>query len=255
MLFNSHVATAEAALIAAVRQMQTSGVTDLVIDLRYNGGGFLDIASELAFMIAGPTATGGKTFEKSQFNDKYPNTDPVSGEALAVPFFSTARGLSAPNGQALPHLDLTRVFLLTGPQTCSASESIINSLRGVDVQVIQVGGTTCGKPYGFYPFDNCGTTYFSIQFQGVNAKGFGDYADGFVPGGTGGVGVPGCLASDDFAHQLGDPAETRLAAALYYRANQTCPPGSQALESGPMLSAGDGLMVKTPWEENRIYRR
>ena len=47
--------------------------------------------------------------------------------------------------------------------------------------MVQIGSTTCGKPYGFYPEDNCGTTYFSIQFQGVNAKGFGDYPDGFTP--------------------------------------------------------------------------
>ncbi len=255
MLFNSHVATAEAALIAAVRQLQTTGVADLVLDLRYNGGGFVDIASELAFMIAGPTATRDKTFEKNQFNDKYPTNDPLTREALATPFYSTARGFSAPAGQPLPHLDLPRVFLLTGPQTCSASESIINSLRGIDVEVFQIGATSCGKPYGFYPFDNCGTTYFSIQFQGVNAKGFGDYPDGFVPGGAGPAGVPGCRASDDFAHPLGNAGEARLAAALFYRANGACPPGSQALESGPSLLTGDGSMVKSPWDENRIYRR
>ncbi len=67
------------------------------------------------------------------------------------------------------------MFVLTGPNTCSASESIINALQGVDVEVIQIGSTTCGKPYGFYPQDNCGTTYFSVEFKGVNAKGFGDY--------------------------------------------------------------------------------
>ncbi len=57
----------------------------------------------------------------------------------------------------------------------------MNGLRGVNVQVIQIGTTTCGKPYGFYPQDNCGTTYFSIEFRGVNAQGFGDYPDGFSP--------------------------------------------------------------------------
>ncbi|MDZ7769432.1 MAG: hypothetical protein U5K38_10330 [Woeseiaceae bacterium] len=75
-----------------------------------------------------------------------------------MPFFNTRI-----SGQALPTLDLPRVFVLTGPGTCSASESIINGLRGVDVDVVQVGSTTCGKPYGFYPTGNCGTTYFTIQ--------------------------------------------------------------------------------------------
>ena len=57
----------------------------------------------------------------------------------------------------------------------------MNGLRGVGVEVIQIGSTTCGKPYGFYPTDNCGTTYFTIQFKGVNDAGFGDYSDGFSP--------------------------------------------------------------------------
>jgi hypothetical protein len=246
MLFNDHLATSEAALISGITQLlQSPGITDLVLDIRYNGGGFLDIASELAFMIAGPGPTHDQTFEKNRFNDKYPNNDPVTGDTLVVPFHTAAYGFSAPSGQPLPHLDLPRVFVLTGGSTCSASESIINSLRGVDVGVIQIGATTCGKPYGFYPRDNCGTTYFAIQFQGVNAKDFGDYADGFVPV---------CQVADDLAHPLGNAAEARLAAALWYQARGSCPPGSLALESGPSLLVNDGLMVKSPWDENRIYR-
>ena len=88
--------------------------------------------------------------------------------------------------------------MLAGPDTCSASESVVNSLRGVGVTVNLVGGATCGKPYGFFPQDNCGTTYFAIQFQGVNQQGFGDYGDGFAPT---------CAVADDFGHALGDPAE------------------------------------------------
>ena len=70
-------------------------------------------------------------------------------------------GLRCAERQPLPTLDLSRVYVLTSAGTCSASEAIINGLRGVGVQVIQIGGTTCGKPYGFYPPDNCGTTYFA----------------------------------------------------------------------------------------------
>ena len=68
----------------------------------------------------------------------------------------------------MPTLNLTRVYVLTTADTCSASESIINGLKGAGVTVNQIGVTTCGKPYGFYPQDNCGTTYFSIEFRGVN---------------------------------------------------------------------------------------
>lgn len=262
MLFNDHIATAELDLINAITTLQAAAVTDLVLDVRYNGGGFLDIAGELAFMIAGPARTAGQTFELLQFSDKHPTRDPVTDELLApIPFHQTSQGFSGPANQALPTLNLARVFVLTGPFTCSASESIINSLRGVDVEVIQIGSRTCGKPYGFYPFDNCGTTYFSIQFKGVNAKNFGDYADGFTPQnsvvGTAGERIPGCSVRDDFTRQLGDPLEERLAAALAYRTGSTCtvlPSGlARATLAGPEVA--DGVMYKSPWHENRILRR
>ncbi|HEY6910134.1 MAG TPA: S41 family peptidase [Myxococcales bacterium] len=256
ILFNSHIATAESELINAINTLKANGATDLVLDMRYNGGGFLDIASELAFMIAGPARTSGKTFEKLAFNDKYPTRDPVTGQPLTpTPFEGTASGLdpATPRGAALPHLDLPRLFVLTSGSTCSASESVINSLMGVDVQVILIGGTTCGKPYGFYPQDNCGNTYFSIEFQGVNAKGFGDYADGFIPGG-GGSNPAGCRMADDFGHQLGDPAEAQLAGALAFAASGTCPaPAAAALTEAGLR--GNGQLFQPEWRMNRIVRR
>jgi carboxyl-terminal processing protease len=252
MLFNDHLATAEKALVDAVNQLKTASITDLVIDIRYNGGGYLAIASELAYMIAGPTRTAGKTFDEITFNDKHPTTDPVSGQTLTpTPFYNQGVGLSVNQGVALPSLGLGRVFVLTGPSTCSASEAILNGLSGVDVQVIQMGGTTCGKPYGFYPQDLCGTTYFSIEFQGVNAKGFGDYPDGFTPGATTPGSFVGCPVTDDFGHALGDPNEALLAAALAFRASPACVgTPSTALVAGGLR--GEGKVVKSPWQENRI---
>jgi hypothetical protein len=266
LLFNDHIATAEPQLADAIQQLQTAGpIDDLVIDIRYNGGGYLAIASELAYMVAGNAATTGRTFEQLEFNDQYSDTNPVTGEALdPEPFYSTTQGFSGPSGQALPTLNLTRVFLLTGEGTCSASESIINSLRGVDVEVIQIGSTTCGKPYGFYPADNCGTTYFSIQFRGVNAKGFGDYPDGFSPQNTThdvGVTLPGCSVADDFTHALGNSAEGLLAEALQYRNTSTCsvPPSGVAPKRVQAQSVSDGGIglktAKSPWLENRILSR
>jgi carboxyl-terminal processing protease len=260
LLFNDHLALAEQALVDAVTTLRNANVDDLVLDIRYNGGGYLVVASELSFMIAGSVPTAGRTFEQTQFSDKYPNTDPVTGGPLTpLPFVSTTVGLSAPPGQPLPTLDLPRVFVLTGPGTCSASESIINSLRGVDIEVIQIGSTTCGKPYGFYPQDNCGTTYFTVEFRGVNAKGFGDYTDGFSPmnaPGPAGVALPGCSVLDDLDHGLGDSAEARLAAALAFRETGTCPAASGLGGLGaskPGATAGvDGRILKAPWRENRI---
>lgn len=255
--FNDHIATAEDDLEAAIVSLRNQNVTDLILDLRYNGGGYLDLASELSYMIANTTLTAGRTFERIVFNSKYPSRNPVTGETLQpTPFHTTSQGFVGSRGRQLPTLNLNRVYIISGTGTCSASESIINALRGVNIEVYLIGSTTCGKPYGFYPTDNCGTTYFSIQFRGENAANFGDYSDGFSPAntvGTRGTTVPGCSVADDFSHALGDPAESRIAAALAFRAsnNQNCPAASGA--SDPRLSkaalwfdAEDGLAVSKP---------
>ncbi len=253
MLFNDHVAPAEAGLFTAFTTLSSAGVRDLVLDIRYNGGGYLQIASETAYMIAGPGPTAGMVFELPQFNSKQPAGD-------AVPFLSTTQGFSVPKGSALPALNLLRVFVLTGPGTCSASEAIINGLRGVGIEVIQIGSTTCGKPYGFYPQDNCGTTYFSIEFRGVNAVNFGDYSDGFSPINATtptNATLPGCAVADDFTHALGDPAEARLAAALNYRTSGACPVASAFGVSGDVrsLAAVDGQLPPSPLRQLRILGR
>jgi hypothetical protein len=260
ILFNDHIATAEQELVAAISQLKSAKVTDLVLDLRYNGGGLLDIASELAYMIAGPGPTAGEPFDQQVFNDKYPNTNPVTGMPITpTPFHTTAQGFSTTAGTALPYLGLPRVFVLTGPNTCSASEAIINSLNGVNVQVIQVGSTTCGKPYGFYPRDNCGTTYFSIEFQGDNAKAFGNYPDGFSPQNSTAVTsavLPGCSVADDFSHALGDPSEGRFAAALNYAAGQSCPTPPTGISAPTAVTAVNHQVVRlAPWRVNRIMQR
>jgi hypothetical protein len=214
-------------------------------------------------MIAGDAATDGRIFERLQFNDKHPTTDPISNEPLTPAPFQKIGHFGGSKGVVLPTLNLPRVYVLTGPNTCSASESIINGLRGVGVTVYQIGAATCGKPYGFYPQDNCGTTYFSIQFQGDNDKGFGDYPDGFTPASTDDqqARVLGCEVADDFTHPLGDVAEARLKTALAFRAAGNQPSACAAvsrgaprvlLKTGPRLSAADGLMPKSPARENRI---
>jgi len=266
LVFNDHIATAEAALVDAVNQLnEGERIDELILDIRYNGGGYLAIASQFAYMIAGANATAGRTFEELQFNDKHPVTDPITGGSLApTPFYDVTLGFgNLPSNQPLPVLNLSRVVVITGPGTCSASEAIMNSLRGIDVEVVQIGSTTCGKPYGFYAADNCGTTYFTIQFRGVNAKDFGDYTDGFSPANTQanvGTVVPGCSVADDFTAQLGDPAEGRLAAALNFLDGQSCqaPSGFAQFglgKPGAPLSATDGIVLKSPWQMNRIIER
>ena len=238
LLFNEHISPAWRELLDEITHMRDGGITDLVLDLRYNNGGYLYIAAELAYMLAG-AASQGTPFYQLHFNEKHLMTDPV-GEPIAPLEFGV---LDA--GQ--PHLGLARVFILTGPGTCSASEAVMNGLAGIDIEVIQVGATTCGKPYGFYPTDNCSTTYFAIQFSGTNAKDFGDYADGFTPGQH----FAGCIVADDFTHELGDPAEARLAAALSYMTSGTCPAAATANSPSEIER-----MVPAPlWRQNAILLR
>ena len=264
ILYDSQVDTAESELIGAINDLESRGVTDLVLDLRYDGGGLLDLASELGYMIGG-TQTAGQTFELETFNNQYGATNPVTHQPNEPTLFhDTTQGFSVPAGQALPTLNLMRVAVITGQDTCSASESIINGLQGVGVTVYQIGSTTCGKPYGFYPQDNCGTTYFSIEFQGVNAKGFGGYGDGFSPANTTptvGAVVPGCSVADDFGHALGDPAEGRLATALAYLAHpqaSTCPSpptGNAAPATLTQRQLLERIFVRSPLRQMRVLRR
>jgi carboxyl-terminal processing protease len=264
ILFNDHVLTAEAPLINAFNFLQSQNVSDLVLDLRYNGGGYLFIASEVAYMIAGAARTNGQVFESTIFNNKR------SGENSSTGFESLAclpdTNFQCTSNNPLPTLNLSRIYVLVSGSTCSASEAIVNSLRGVDVDVRLIGSTTCGKPYGFFPQDNCGITYFPIEFQGVNAKGFGDYANGFIPGGTGltADNVPGCAANDDLDHALGDPAEGQLASALAYRnsvnsGNPAClplmaSPRVTPLAAGEAAPVTQGHVIKPPSLTNRNAR-
>ena len=250
LLFTDHILTAEQQLADAVTQMRNAKVTDLVLDLRYNQGGFLYLANQMSYMIAG-SGVSGQTFSSLQFNQKNPGVNPVTGGAVSADaFLATTTENAAPAGAALPTLELPqpRVFVLTTSSTCSASEAIINGLRGVDVEVIQFGSTTCGKPYGFYPQDNCGTTYFTTQFRSINADGFGDYPDGFSPANstesTVGVTLPGCQTVDDYT-PLGEPTEPMLAAALAYRENGgVCSEASsQSSSRGVLPSLNQGSLI------------
>ena len=244
LVFNDHLATAESQLVEAVNYFAAQGIDDLVLDVRYNGGGYLYIASELAYMIAGPARIQSRRFELLSYNNK-------RGAGTTTPFYNTSTG-----GVSLPTLGLARVYVLAQSSTCSASESIINGLRGVDIDVRLIGGTTCGKPYGFTAKDNCGISYFPIEFKGTNAKGFGDYSDGFVPAGSGETGIAGCTVADDLTRPLGDTAEAMLATALAYRSTGACAVVSVGLDQAQSAvragAAAGGFMLRGPARENRL---
>jgi carboxyl-terminal processing protease len=200
LMYQEFIAAGAASLGAAFDSFRAAGVTELIIDLRYNGGGSTLQARNLASM-AGGSALDGKVFANFRYSAKN-----------AANNFS--QNFVASGLPAAPLDTLKRVFVITSPNTASASELVINALRPFKT-VVTVGGTTYGKPYAFQPRDACGTTYSAVNIEIANASGFADYSAGLAPT---------CAMSDDLTRQLGDPAELRTAAALSYIATGVCPP-------------------------------
>jgi hypothetical protein len=200
LVLKDFIEQAGPSLETAFANFKSAGVDDLVIDLRYNGGGLVTTAATLASYVGG-WRTEGKVFASLLYNDRH------AGENQSFRF-----------GSLLSGLGVTRVYVLSGQRTCSASELVVNGLRPF-VDVVIVGDTTCGKPVGFLPISRCGTTYSAVNFETVNARNEGRYFDGLQPT---------CAVADDLDHALGSPAEALLATARYHAANGTCPAGTAA---------------------------
>lgn len=219
------------ALDAAFASFQSAAIDDLVLDLRYNGGGLVSTASTLASYVAGP-ARSGQVFARLLYNDKH------AGSNQTWQFASLASALG-----------VRRVFILAGQRTCSASELVINGLRPY-MDVVLVGGTTCGKPVGFLPISQCGTSFNVVNFEGVNSRNEGRYFDGLQPT---------CAVADDLDHPLGSPDEAQLAAARYYAVNGACPAGTAASShtAKAMGAQRDGArrMTREPGEHSDMLAR
>jgi carboxyl-terminal processing protease len=245
--FHGFSAGAQDKLIEAVTTLKSAAVQDLVLDLRYNGGGYVFIAQSLASMIAG-ASSDGKTLEQLRFNNK--RSDETSASVYkfinSVAFADQVAAPKYAKGTALPRLNLSKVYILSSGDSCSASEAVINGLRGIDVDVVLVGSSTCGKPYGFSEIDNCGLAYFAIEFDGVNAKGVGGYTAGFAAR---------CPASDDFEHKLGDVAERKLSIALQHADSGICATASardSIAQSKPLVSKWDAQTFAKPMSPGRV---
>ncbi len=213
--FESHYGNAQDQLIESIYALRYGDINELVIDLRYNSGGFLYISGTLASMLTpASTLASQPIFIRLQPNNKQTSLyqDAQLRMTSEVEFAEDDAKYKA--GTALPQLQLKRVYVLTTGATCSASESLINGLRGVGVTVHIIGDTTCGKPYGMSRQDNCGTAYYPIEFRGVNARGESDFVNGFAPT---------CNVPDDLDHALGDPQEAQLKAALTHMETGSCP--------------------------------
>ena len=196
LAYQEFIATSAAALASAVNSFRAAGVSELVIDLRYNGGGSVNVSRNLASMLGG-SSLDGKVFAGLRYNDKN-----------AASNFNYAFTSSTNTLPAAPLTGIKRMFFITSGSTASASELVINSLKPF-MPVISIGRTTFGKPYGSQPRAACGTTYSLINFDTVNAQGVGGFSSGLAPT---------CQVADDLSKHLGDPAEARIAAALGYMA-------------------------------------
>ena len=246
LTFNAHNEISEQKLRAAFTDFLKEGIDELVLDLRYNRGGIIKIAAQLGYMIAGDKSQG-KIFAELQWNDKHSIYDPITQHLIAQILFNPSENTvdqSVANKGSLPTLNFDRVFVLAGKETASASEALINGLRGLpNFNVVLIGETTRGKPYGFHLMENCGIRYSTIQAKIRNAQGFGDYANGLVPvanANVSGAEVTGCKVADDFSSSLGNPSEERFAAAISYINDGGCP------ESSISAIADDGFILDRP---------
>lgn len=224
-VFNSFTsdANADPKLDAVFANFTTAGVTDVVVDLRYNGGGYVSTAEYIDNYLV-PTAKNGSVMYSTIFNSVLTsNKETLLGNqvrkdqggnvyTLKDIDYSLNSPYNKPNFEKKGSLNVNRVFFIVTGSTASASELTINNLRPVmDVQL--VGEQSYGKPVGFFDIEINKYTMFTPEFSTKNAAGQGDYFDGMTPG-TGGYN--GINDFDDFTVEFGDPSEALLKHIINY---------------------------------------
>jgi C-terminal processing protease CtpA/Prc len=188
VVFNQFGAeTSSKEFVDAIESFQ--GADEVIVDLRYNRGGYVSTQDVLANMLAPlNVGRGVKTMYTYVFNSKH------SEENTSYKF------------QKAGSLNLSRVFFIVSSSSASASELLINNLRGLDnFEVVLIGDRTYGKPVGFFPIPVKEYNVFPVSFKTVNSKGFAEYYEGFAP--THAV-------RDDIIHDFGDEQEENLKMAL-----------------------------------------
>jgi carboxyl-terminal processing protease len=198
--FKNFVQPSFDALDAAFTELRAREVNELVLDLRYNGGGLVTVAQYLASLIGG-VRTNGQVFAEYFHNDR-----------------NTFRNRTLRFQPTSNPLTLDRLVVITTRASASASELVINALRPF-MPVLVIGDRTYGKPVGQYVINFCDKVLAPVSFTLRNANREGDYFDG-IP--------PTCTAPDDLNTALGDPQEGSLREALAVIATGQCsaPPTS-----------------------------
>jgi len=215
-------------LDAAFSQLKEQGVTDLVVDLRYNGGGYVHVASDLLDLLAAGHGGTGANRGDVQFWMQYNSQLPSESRRFVFRFPEAANAFD-------PGADGRIAFIVSG-DTASASEVIPFALRPyLGARVALVGAPTLGKPAGQNGLapSGCQDVLFLLTFR---------FADRDQAPATYWAGLPdsafaasgsSCAAPDDLAFPLGDAAEPSLAAALQWVEQGTCPAGPIATTDAP----------------------
>lgn len=185
LMYNAFTANYDLELNQAFETLKSQGVTDLVLDLRYNGGGSVLTATRLASMITGQFT--GQLFAKQQWNSKIQAYFEENSPSQLVNNFTNTI-----NNTTINSLNLTKIYVLTTGSTASASELVINGLKPY-IDVVQIGTTTIGKNVGSITLYDSKTfnkqdvnprhkyAMQPIVIKTINKDGFGEYQDGLVP--------------------------------------------------------------------------
>ncbi|MDX2191268.1 MAG: S41 family peptidase [Bacteroidota bacterium] len=166
LVFNSFIETSEQELTNAFAYFKSNGINELIVDLRYNGGGILDIAVQLSSLIAGNKGKG-KDLYRMKYNQDY------QSENTSIKFND-----SIPNT-----LNINRVFFIASKYTASASEAVINGLYPAfgRENVFIIGNKTYGKPYASIPLGYQNYLIFPIVLSIFNGNDEGNYSSGLSP--------------------------------------------------------------------------
>jgi C-terminal processing protease CtpA/Prc len=188
LVFDEFIEPSSDELKTAFAYFKQENVTDLILDLRYNSGGMLDVATELVSYISG--LSSGTILVKSEYNDKKTTYNSTT-------YFKPV----------LYPLNLTRLVVICTRETASASEVVINGLRPF-INVVCLGDTTNGKPAGMNIWGYRNKYIFApITFRLLNSAGFGNFYEGFAPS---------MYVSDDITRDFGDRNEYCLREAVQY---------------------------------------
>lgn len=212
LMYNGFYPNYENELNNAFGNLKSQGITELVLDLRYNGGGSVETATRLASMITGQFT--GQLFAKEQWNAKVDAYYASTNAGGLFNLFTNKINTNAP----INSLTLSKVYILTSGATASASELVINGLKPY-IDVVQIGDRTVGKNVGsitmydsptFTKKDISTKHRYAMQplvLKIVNKLGFGDYIHGLVPD---------TELKENFGNMgiLGNPDEPLLNAAI-----------------------------------------